>query len=209
MHETLKTRVRERLNALGLNPFEAARKAGFERSYVNDLLIGKKSTIRQGGIDALAEALQCDPDYLTGLQAVPTAGEGADLRMPLAGIVEAGAWRELGADPGLTLPAMPDPRYPVDAQETYIVRGDHAAGFGITDGSAIVVVGMKTYRDGDVVLVRREKDGAFELSIRMLAGGALRARPAAHLGQIAPISAKDAGIVGLVSVSYRVFGLPA
>jgi len=201
MQETLKTRVRERLNALGLNPFEAARKAGFERSFVNDLLVGKKSTIRPGGISALADVLQCDPDYLTGLQAVPTAGDGADLRMPLAGIVEAGAWREPGSDPGLTLPAMPDPRYPVDAQETYIVRGDHAAGFGITDGSAIVTVRMKSYRDGDVVLVRREKGGASELSIRMLAGGALRARPAAHLGTTAAIDATDAEIVGLVAVA--------
>lgn len=71
MDSTLAERVRERLEALGINPFEAARRAGFERSFVNDLLIGRKKSVRGAALLRLATALGCDPAYLVGMQAAP------------------------------------------------------------------------------------------------------------------------------------------
>lgn len=53
----LKEFVEERLAELDRNPFEAARKGGLERSFVNDILIGKKHSVSGGKIPLLAEAL--------------------------------------------------------------------------------------------------------------------------------------------------------
>ena len=49
--------VQARLNQLGRNPFEAARKGGLERSFINDILIGRKKSVRGDNIGRLATAL--------------------------------------------------------------------------------------------------------------------------------------------------------
>jgi transcriptional regulator with XRE-family HTH domain len=49
--------VQARLNQLGRNPFEAARKGGLERSFINDILIGRKKSVRGDNIGRLAAAL--------------------------------------------------------------------------------------------------------------------------------------------------------
>lgn len=53
----LKEFVEDRLAELERNPFEAARKGGLERSFVNDILIGKKHSVSGAKIPLLAEAL--------------------------------------------------------------------------------------------------------------------------------------------------------
>ncbi len=46
MENLLRERIRARLEDLDLNPFEAARRIPADRTFLNDLLIGKKETIR-------------------------------------------------------------------------------------------------------------------------------------------------------------------
>lgn len=53
----LKSFVENRLADLDRNPFEAAREGGLERSFVNDILIGKKRTVSGGNVNKLAQAL--------------------------------------------------------------------------------------------------------------------------------------------------------
>lgn len=210
MENIIKSRVRERLSALGINPFEAERRGNLKRGYINDLLIGKKNTIRAKALPAVAAALECDVGYLEGRQGIPSQGEAPASGMILSGIAEAGAWR----DPSVSVvsdtpvPILPDPRFDAALIEIYLVRGDHAAGLGISDGSIVeVLTGGSAYRDGDVVLARRkDESGAAELSVRIIAGGALSARPAK--GSIEPLSRSDAEIVGMVVSAVRVFGLP-
>lgn len=207
--DILRQRVRARLTALDVNPFEAARRAGLERSFLNDLLIGKKSTVRQAKLPALAKALECDQDYLTGLQGTPRAGGPSFGSLPVLGIVEAGVWREPGGGPPkVQLPLGPDPRYPSQSQVAFLVRGDHAGDLGINDGSVVVVfTGPMAYRDGDPVVVRRGGVGkSSELSIRVVSGGSLIAKPAPGSAEIESVSVSDAEIVGLVLSSHRVFG---
>ncbi|HUZ66721.1 MAG TPA: hypothetical protein VMU56_03560, partial [Beijerinckiaceae bacterium] len=62
MTDALKTVVTRRLGALKRNAFEAARIGGLERSYVNDILIDKKLSVRGDRLAALALAL----DWSTG-----------------------------------------------------------------------------------------------------------------------------------------------
>jgi hypothetical protein len=212
MDNLLRERVQQRLSELDMNPFEAARLAKFERSFVNDLLIGKKTTIRQSKLPALADALDCDPEFLTGLQGAPRAG-GATGSIRLAGALEAGAWRgtDSFAAPEDTLPLAPDPRYPAHEQEAYLVRGDHAAGLGVNDGSVVTVfTGQMTYRDRDVVVVERRRDGNdVELTLRVIAKDALALKPGRGLEPGDPVRRESAKIVGLVLSAHRVFGLPS
>jgi len=213
MNDLLKGRVQARLQALGINPFEAERRAHLKRGYVNDLLIGKKTTFRAKALPALAAALECDLGFLTGTQTAPTrAGSDPALGMQLSGIAEAGAWRDPDAQslPEARLPIVPDPRYDPARISIYLVRGDHAAGLGITDGSIVSVLsGSETYREGDIVLAKRTaEDGMIELSIRVLStGGALSARPAKGT-TIPSVPAEEVEICGLVISAIRVFGLP-
>jgi hypothetical protein len=56
--------VMDRLRELNRNPFEAARVGGLERSFVNDILIGRKRTVRGKNLDRLARALDWDARVL-------------------------------------------------------------------------------------------------------------------------------------------------
>lgn len=188
MENLLRDRIRERLDALDINPFEAARKIGAERTFINDLLIGKKKTIRSAALPSVAQALDCDTEYLMGAQDIPrrtTPAQrpqdralAAPQALPLAGVAEAGTWRAAPrSGPPPALPVAPDPRFPAAAQAAYLVRGDHAEWLGAPDGSVIVAVTGAGYRDGDVVLIRRTRQGEEgpeeEITLRRVDAGKL------------------------------------
>lgn len=58
---SLKQIVQQRLKDTDQNPFEAARRAGLDRYFINDILLGKKQSVRGGNLEKLALALLCDP----------------------------------------------------------------------------------------------------------------------------------------------------
>lgn len=211
MENLLRNRIQERLDTLRINPFEAARRIPAERAFINDLLIGKKTTIRANAIPRVAAALDCDPGYLMGTQDTPrksaaprqsTAAES----MALAGIIEAGAWRS-AARPGAAhvLPVAPDPRFPASSQAAFIIRGDHAEWLGAEDGSVIVGVIGDGCRDGDVVVIRRTRmadDGQEEeITLRRVDAGKLL------LGaeDPSPLSTDAAEILARAVSSHKVF----
>ena len=210
MSELLRSRVNERIQALGINPFEAERRAKLKRGFVNDLLIGKKDTMREKALAALAAALECDIAYLIGAQQTPTLlpAEFAG-SMKLSGIAEAGAWRDpSSADiPEDALPILPDPRYSAAKQSVYLVRGDHAAGLKISGGSIVFAVADGAYREGDVVIAKRKGvAGTAEISVRVLSGGALSTRPAK--GEASSFPLTDGEIIGRVVRAIVLFGEP-
>lgn len=173
--ETLRDRVRERLDALGINPFEAARRAGFERSFVNDLLIGRKKSVRGDSLLKLADALHCDPTYLAGMQAEPRSAEAGEYAWPAAvDACAAGVWRDPGARPPasaqICAATPPDPRHNPASQRVFYVADDHAEAEGIRHGSCVVAyrpTGSDGVRDGDLVVLRRRHgdDGSVETAI--------------------------------------------
>ena len=59
----LRERIELRLKELGLNAFEAARSAGLERSYIHDILTGRKVSVREANIVKLSKALSVDPAF--------------------------------------------------------------------------------------------------------------------------------------------------
>ena len=205
METTLRARIRERLTALNMTAVEASRRLGVDRSYVAELLRGKKETIRPARLTELAGVLDCDPDYLTGAQPVPRLTDAAPGTTPLAGIVEAGAWRGADAEPrGEALPIQPDPRFASGRQAAYLVRGHHADALGLRDGDVLLVVADVPIRDGDIVVVRQVRDGGErELAARLVERGELRARAGVSLNPTQNVD--GAQIMGRVILSYRVF----
>lgn len=180
--------VQERLDVLGINPFEAARRAKLEKGFVNDLLIGRKQAIRKSGLAKLAVALECDVKYITGHQKTPrkidggTSSEDEAVGVLFGGVIENGTWRESQArvKAGEVAPTDPDRRFPSEAQTAFLVRGDDADAIGIHDG--MIVIGCtpsafeeaeRRIKDGDAVVVRRWRQGRSEneTSIRKISGG--------------------------------------
>lgn len=68
---TLQKIVVDRLQELGIGPVEAATAADLERTYIRDIVTGKKRTVMAGKIRLLARALRLDPDALARNESVP------------------------------------------------------------------------------------------------------------------------------------------
>lgn len=68
--------VSQRLKEIGLGPVEAANKGGLERTYIRDIVTGKKATVKSDKIGLLAAALDLDPEALARNEAVPKPGGG-------------------------------------------------------------------------------------------------------------------------------------
>lgn len=60
----LTTLVQERLDALEANAFQLAERNGLQRTFVADLLSGRKNTVRGDNILALARALEVEPEVV-------------------------------------------------------------------------------------------------------------------------------------------------
>lgn len=61
---TLKDIVIKRLDQLGIGPVEAATQAGIERTFIRDIVEGRKKSVRSDKVADLARALSLDPDAL-------------------------------------------------------------------------------------------------------------------------------------------------
>lgn len=73
---TLRDIVRKRLEDLGLNPFEAARSNGLERGFINDILQGKKQSVRGANLEKLAIALRVQAeDLIPGRKSGPRSAD--------------------------------------------------------------------------------------------------------------------------------------
>lgn len=215
---SLADRVRERLDALGINRVEAARRAGLERSFVNDLILGKKKNILGASLLRLATALECDPAYLVGMQAEPQIPQPGEFEPPATvGACAAGLWRAPGAPPpaaALACAVMPpDPRYDLHAQRVFCVLDEHAEAAGIWRGSCVVAYRPQRsdgLHDGDLVVVRRRRpdDQSAETTIWRLGVSmeGLRVSPLGG-GDAVPIDAEAEGgaveLLGIVTMIAR------
>lgn len=63
--------VKNRLEELGLSPIAAAQSVDLERSFIRDIVFGKKQTVKADKIAQLAKALRLDPEALARAEAVP------------------------------------------------------------------------------------------------------------------------------------------
>ena len=180
MAAMLRERVADRLATLGINPFEAARRGELERTFVNDILVGKKRSVRGENLAKLAKALESTTDYLLGGDGAPGAAlqlERSDLipaskafssYAPLRGNIQAGVWLEAEVfddDLGEAISAPRDPDFPHARQVAFRVRGEsmnNANPTPIQDGDFVICVMFEDIglelRSGMVVVVERTRD---------------------------------------------------
>lgn len=86
MTESLQKIVAKRLEELGLGSVEAATRAGLERTYIRDIVQGKKLSVRTDKIELLARALELNPADLSSGIASPKQA----ISVPLMGYLGAG-----------------------------------------------------------------------------------------------------------------------
>lgn len=110
MENELQKIVMRRLDELGLGPVEAATKAGLERTYIRDIVQGKKLSIRTDKLESLARALHLEAADLGVSKS--TAARDTIRRVIVKGFVQAGYWAETwewGDDDQYSVPVPDDP----------------------------------------------------------------------------------------------------
>ena len=191
----LKNIVIERLTQLGLGPVEAAVQGGLERTYIVDIVDGRKKSVRSDKLAGLARALKLDAQALARGEALPESDNVVPLptseltlsnaKMAIgrvAGTVEAGAFREVDefdqSEPvEIALPR--DELFPNARQLVFDVAGDSMNDLRplpIFPGSRLVGIAYEDVehlvelKSGMVVVVQRERDGGHfrEWSVKQL-----------------------------------------
>jgi hypothetical protein len=177
----LKKKVEERLAELGRNPFEAARIGELERGFINDILQGKKRSVRGENLRKLAKGLDWEIADLIGEEPKPAKRPvplaGSDIELPILFKVAAGAWHatdEVYDEPMGHAPAPRIPGYEKFPQWYELVEGD-SFNKKIPEGALIHVVdaiamGYAPKHD-DIVVVRRSRAGGafYERTVKQVA----------------------------------------
>lgn len=194
MPNALKDKVEARLKELDRNPFEAARLGELERGFVNDLLQGKKRTVKGDNLGRLAKGLDWTVADLIGeaegVSRRPIPVTGSELDLPIRYEVAAGAWHEVDEVADEPLGHAPAPRVP--GYEQFAQWYERVVGDSfdrrIPPGALIHVVDAIALeyepRHGDVVVVERSRAGGqmLERTVKEIAivKGAIELWPRSH-----------------------------
>lgn len=169
MEMTLKKRVKERLDALGLNALQAAKKAGLGESYVRDILRGRTLSPNAVNLGKLADALQTTPSELMGREMGestirPVAAKVGGVKV--LGRVAANTWYTVDDEAAVDLEDDDVERipsvsgYPVEWQFGMIVEGN-CLNKVANDGDRLVCLDLIKSQvnidEGDLVIIERRK----------------------------------------------------
>lgn len=172
MENDLQNLVVKRLRELDLGPVEAATRAGIERTYIRDIVEGKKRSIRSDKIAGLARALEMDPAALGGS---PATNSPRMRMVRVHGHLQAGAWAETSE-----LPYDEQYDMPVTADEQFASFKLHAGEIRGTsmnrkwpEGTVVIYTdAIETGEDiipGKRYVVERERaDGMREATVKEL-----------------------------------------
>lgn len=160
MQSELGARIEQRIQELGTNSRQVEKASGLSIGFIRDLIEGRKKDATLGNLEKVANVLDCDIEFLAGIQKTPRRKGGNHFPLQFLGTCEA-AWRDKVGGPQPSAPPTlgPDPRYPLENQGFYDVRDNHAAGFGIPEDSIVVAytgAQVDKLRDGDIATISRE-----------------------------------------------------
>ncbi|WP_164919614.1 S24 family peptidase [Hansschlegelia zhihuaiae] len=137
-------RVAQRLAETGLNPFEAARVGGLERNFINDILNGKKQSVRGANLEKLAIGLETTAGWLATGEGEKVTPEIPHAIVPIMGYVGAGS------------EVMPEheqvPPEGLDQVELAFAVPDGVVGLQVRGDSM-----LPRFRDRDVLLVWKDQ----------------------------------------------------
>lgn len=174
METSLQKRLKIRMDMLGLNAFQTAKKAGLGDSFVRDILRGKTRSPNAENLSKLAAALETTPDWFLGqsdddaLKRVKSVG-GLDV----VGRIQAGNWVDRSiidedAEHEI-IPVARDPRFPHARQYALAVVGD-SMDKEFAEGSYVTCVDMidsgLSLKDGMFVHVERHNGSLVEVTLK-------------------------------------------
>lgn len=200
-------RVQARIAELHTNSAEVARKAGLERTFVHDLISGRKKTVTAEALISLALALNCLPEELVGKRGIiPRDSFG---NVEIIGVVEPDVWR--GSMPR-NLGSISTVENVNDSLKAFVTRGNDAMPLGVRDGSALIVEMGHPPHFGDLVVVERTREELREYSLRRVVevdGQMMLATPDADPSKIISLTASRPGettkVVGRVQRAILMF----
>jgi len=220
METSLQKRLKFRMDFLGLNAYQTAKKAGLGDSFVRDILRGRTRSPSAENLAKLAVALDTTPDYFTldaepvepaKVQALPISG------LAVVGDIQAGHWLDSTLfDDGHEqeiIPVARDPRFPRAKQYGLRVKGD-SMDREFPDGSYVTCVDFYdsglNMKDGLIVHVERHNGPLIEVTLKAIehVDGQLMLTPRSTNPKHVPLKIEgDAGseivIKGVVIGSYR------
>lgn len=129
METSLQKRLKIRMDLLGMNAFETAKKAGLGESFVRDILRGKSKNPGIDKLEKLAGALETTVDWFTASEdGKPARHAPAVGGLDVIGSIQAGNWvdRSIIEDTyeREIIPVARDPRFPHARQYALEVIGD-------------------------------------------------------------------------------------
>ncbi|MCS0497892.1 S24 family peptidase [Ancylobacter sp. MQZ15Z-1] len=191
MESKLQRVVEGRLKELNIGPVQAATAAGMERTFIRDIVMGRKTSVRQSSMPPLARALGWSVQQLNAALEGKSDVSSNELQpvtaalipVRLQGSIEAGSWREVDQFDDVQDELIYDTRDP-DFPQARLFAND-VAGDSMNDlkprpimpGDRIISVmfddlrGRVPLRDGMVVVIEQTRDGGQmrERSVKQLA----------------------------------------
>lgn len=174
METSLQKRLKMRMDMLGMNAFQTAKKAALGESFVRDILRGKSRNPGVDKLEKLAAALETTVDwFLAGGEQVPPPGNRPIEGLEVLGSIQAGNWidRSIIDDSGEReiIPVARDPRFPHAQQYALKVVGDsmdleYPEGCWVT---CVEYVGSgTTLKPGRIVHVERYNGALTEMTLK-------------------------------------------
>lgn len=168
--KTMAERLKSRLSAMNLTVTEATNLGGFKRTFVQDLVSGKKQTVQSKSLVKLAAVLNCTPAYLTGVSDEVGGITAIEGQVPLAGICEIGVWRDTSVTsylPSHVTANIFD--YPAAAGIAFLIHGHGGEDANIPSQSLVIGIkpeyargGTGEIQVGDIVVLKRQRVGTNE-----------------------------------------------
>lgn len=175
METSLQKRLKIRMDMLGLNAYQTARKAGLGDSFVRDILRGKTRNPSYENLAKLAVALETTTDWFLGNsdEFKPLKGAQAIGGLDVIGKIHAGNWVDRSIidfdEEHEIIPVARDPRFPHARQYALAVVGD-SMDKEYPDGSYVTCVDMfdsgLSIRDGMIVHVERHNGPLVEMTLK-------------------------------------------
>lgn len=178
MDTTLQKRLRLRMDMMGMNAFQTAKKAGLGDSFVRDILRGKTRSPSVENLEKLARALDTTTDWFLSADESPIEVARVDapiVGLEVVGTIQAGTWidRSIVDDSGEyeIIPVARDPRFPHARQYSLKVSGD-SMDLEYPDGSYVTCVdfyesGLQA-KQGMVVHVERHNGPLVEATLKAI-----------------------------------------
>jgi SOS-response transcriptional repressor LexA len=175
METSLQKRLRIRMDMLGLNALQTAKKAGLGDSFVRDILRGRTRSPNAENLAKLADALDTTAEWFmsSGSDEAPLARVKAITGMEVVGSIQAGNWIDRSliddSEEHEIIPVARDPRFPRAKQYALAVIGD-SMDKEYPEGCYVTVVDYfdsgLSIKDGLIVHVERYNGSLVEMTLK-------------------------------------------